>query len=257
MVPSQIHFCCCCQPTPEPQQHHQLWAASVTYTTAHGNARSFTHWARPGIEPTSLWILIRFLAHWATVGTPVIFFHLRCEGWIGRVCLSEEPTHALKWEKAWLSWGHERRPVWPEERRLGEDAGGWGQEAGVWSCKALSTMLRSLHFNLSKWQAREEPHQGEMSRREIHVYNVWRMDWREQAINAMKPSWKRLVVQGRNDGTWTRWDSGEGRVQQCCGWNEISVDWGACVVRECLVRDMETSLLWTEWCPPEIHMLKS
>ena len=30
------------------------------YTTAHGNTRSLTHWARPGIEPASSWILVRF-----------------------------------------------------------------------------------------------------------------------------------------------------------------------------------------------------
>ena len=37
-----------------------MWAASGTYTTAHGNAGSLTHWARPGIEPSSSWILVRF-----------------------------------------------------------------------------------------------------------------------------------------------------------------------------------------------------
>ena len=31
---------------------------SVTYTTAHGNARCLTHRARPGIEPASSWILV-------------------------------------------------------------------------------------------------------------------------------------------------------------------------------------------------------
>ena len=31
-------------------------------TTAHGNAGSLTHWARPGIEPTSSWILVRFIS---------------------------------------------------------------------------------------------------------------------------------------------------------------------------------------------------
>ena len=35
-----------------------------------GNARSLTHWARPKIQPTSSWILVRFLTHWATTGTP-------------------------------------------------------------------------------------------------------------------------------------------------------------------------------------------
>ena len=29
----------------------------------HGNAGSLTHWARPGIEPTSSWILVRFVNH--------------------------------------------------------------------------------------------------------------------------------------------------------------------------------------------------
>ena len=34
---------------------------SVTYTTAHGNTRSLTHQVRPGIEPMSLWIQVRFV----------------------------------------------------------------------------------------------------------------------------------------------------------------------------------------------------
>ena len=41
-----------CQPTP---QQHQIRALSATYTTAHSNARSATHEARPGIEPTTSW----------------------------------------------------------------------------------------------------------------------------------------------------------------------------------------------------------
>ena len=42
-----------CQP-----QQCQIQATSVTYITAHGNARSFIHWARPGIEPTTSWFLV-------------------------------------------------------------------------------------------------------------------------------------------------------------------------------------------------------
>ena len=38
-----------------------IQAVSVIYTTAHGNAGSLTHGGRPGIEPTSSWILVRFL----------------------------------------------------------------------------------------------------------------------------------------------------------------------------------------------------
>ena len=35
-----------------------------------GNTRSLTYWARPEIKPASSWILVRFLTHWATTGTP-------------------------------------------------------------------------------------------------------------------------------------------------------------------------------------------
>ena len=34
----------------------------LIYTTAHSNARSLTHWVRPGIEPTSSWTLVGFIA---------------------------------------------------------------------------------------------------------------------------------------------------------------------------------------------------
>ena len=48
-------------PSPQPQQC-QIQATSSTYTTAHGNAGSLTHWARPGIEPASSWLLSRFVS---------------------------------------------------------------------------------------------------------------------------------------------------------------------------------------------------
>ena len=43
-------------------RHSHSNARSVTYTTAHGNTRSLTHWARPGIEPTTSWFLVRFVS---------------------------------------------------------------------------------------------------------------------------------------------------------------------------------------------------
>ena len=52
---------CSCRPTPEPQQC-QIQAVSATYTTAQGNTGSLTHGARPGIEPTSAWLLVRFVS---------------------------------------------------------------------------------------------------------------------------------------------------------------------------------------------------
>ena len=35
---------------------------SGTYTTAHSNARFLTHWVRQGIEPATLWFLVRFIS---------------------------------------------------------------------------------------------------------------------------------------------------------------------------------------------------
>ena len=64
---------CRCQPTLQPQQRW-IWAASVTYLTAHGNARSLTHWTRSGIEPPTSWFLVGFVNHCATTGTPGIGF---------------------------------------------------------------------------------------------------------------------------------------------------------------------------------------
>ena len=40
----------------------QVRAESVTYTTAHSNAGSLTHWARPEIEPTTSWFLVGFIS---------------------------------------------------------------------------------------------------------------------------------------------------------------------------------------------------
>ena len=62
-----------CRPTPQPQQC-RIWVTSATYTTAQGNDRSLTLWARPGIEPASSWILVGFFNHWTMTGTPIFIF---------------------------------------------------------------------------------------------------------------------------------------------------------------------------------------
>ena len=54
------NWSCSCQATPQPQQCG-IWATYATYTTAHSNVGSFTHWARPGIEATSSGILVGFV----------------------------------------------------------------------------------------------------------------------------------------------------------------------------------------------------
>ena len=43
-------------------QPRGIWVESVTYTTVHGNIESPIHWARPGIKPTSSWILVGFVS---------------------------------------------------------------------------------------------------------------------------------------------------------------------------------------------------
>ena len=35
---------------------------SDLYTTTHGNAGTLIHWVRPGIEPASSWIVVRFVS---------------------------------------------------------------------------------------------------------------------------------------------------------------------------------------------------
>ena len=65
------------------RQQHQIWAASMTYTAAHGNAGSLTHWARPGMKPTFSWILITFITtepQWELIiGITFIWNHKRSQ----------------------------------------------------------------------------------------------------------------------------------------------------------------------------------
>ena len=50
-----------CQPTSQPLQC-RIQATSVTYTTAHSNARSLTHLVRPGIKPATSRFLVGFFS---------------------------------------------------------------------------------------------------------------------------------------------------------------------------------------------------
>ena len=59
-------------------QQCQIWVVSVTSATAWSGAGSLTHWARPGIKPTSLWILVGFLTGWATTGNSQLkYFYMK------------------------------------------------------------------------------------------------------------------------------------------------------------------------------------
>ena len=46
---------------PQPQQR-RIQASCTTYTTAHGNTRSPTHWVRPGIKPWSSRMPVGFIS---------------------------------------------------------------------------------------------------------------------------------------------------------------------------------------------------
>ena len=86
------NWSCSCWPQSQPQQR-QIQATSSTYTAAYGHARSLTCWARLGIKPTSSWILVGFLTHWATTGTPKIISLGICNNMHGSW------GHNAKWNK--------------------------------------------------------------------------------------------------------------------------------------------------------------
>ena len=58
-----------CQP-----QQRRIRAVPATYTTAHSNAGSPTHRARPGIEPTTSWLPVGPINYCAMTGTPKKIF---------------------------------------------------------------------------------------------------------------------------------------------------------------------------------------
>ena len=85
-----------CQPTPWPWQH-QIRAASATYTTAHGIARSSTHWARLRAEPISSWILVGFVTaepQWELPPSSSKSFEYL--SWLSNVRAAEEPLFCKK-----------------------------------------------------------------------------------------------------------------------------------------------------------------
>ena len=58
----------------------QIWAVSVNYTTTLSNAGSLTHWASPGIELTSSWILVGFVT--AELQLELLFTFFKILVWI-------------------------------------------------------------------------------------------------------------------------------------------------------------------------------
>ena len=74
---------------------------SEAYTTAHSNAGSLTHWARPGIDPMSSWILVGFITsepRWefslVPADTPLTSLILSFPGTQASLVLSKHMGHA-------------------------------------------------------------------------------------------------------------------------------------------------------------------
>ena len=55
-----------------PQSHSNVGSEPHLQPTPQlmGNTISIIHWARPGIKPAILWFPVRFVNHWAMMGTP-------------------------------------------------------------------------------------------------------------------------------------------------------------------------------------------
>ena len=98
----ELNQSCNCWPMPQPQQRG-IWAASMTYTIAHGNAGSLTPWWVPGIEPTSSCILVSFINHWAMTGTQVkpCFLMITLGEW-----WSSWKSYSLHFPTSWLKSKH-------------------------------------------------------------------------------------------------------------------------------------------------------
>ena len=82
------------QPVPQPQQHG-IQAASVTYVIAYGSTRSLTHRARPGIKPTSSWILVRFVTTEPQWELPSCQIFKTNEWWVNYVSEAQSRGQAL------------------------------------------------------------------------------------------------------------------------------------------------------------------
>ena len=76
---------------------------SLAYTIAQDNAGSLTHWARPGMEPSSSWMLVGFVNCWATTGTPTVEHFLKVKERVQRKRIWLVSTGIRVWSLALLS----------------------------------------------------------------------------------------------------------------------------------------------------------
>ena len=80
---------------------------SSTYTIGHGRAGFLTHWARPGIKPTSSWILVGFATTEHDGNSPLLYFWYR-PGAFHRAIPDYTPTwnHEGWWRLSPNPWQH-------------------------------------------------------------------------------------------------------------------------------------------------------
>ena len=108
----QSNESCSCRPTPQPQQC-RIQAVTATHTTAHGNTRSLTHWARPGIEPITSWFRVGFVSAvpWWELQVSIKFY------WNTFVLIYLHTAHSSLWPR-WHSWVSVMEIVWPLRANL-------------------------------------------------------------------------------------------------------------------------------------------
>ena len=83
--------------TPQPQQRG-IQAESATYTTAHSNAGSLTHWERQEIKPVSSWMLTGFVSTEPCWELPFLFLKLSIQNLIFKYLMIWKKH--IKWKKA-------------------------------------------------------------------------------------------------------------------------------------------------------------
>ena len=84
----------------------QIQATSATYTTAHGNAGSPTHWVRSGIKPASSWILVGLTTEPRRELPEIYSLFYYLESWVlnrlGRLLnMDRKGTVSLRGKKNW------------------------------------------------------------------------------------------------------------------------------------------------------------
>ena len=81
-------FVCFClfraAPTAYGSSQARSWIGPVAARLchSHSNARSLTHWGRPGIEPESSWMLVRFVSCELWWELPVLIYLKVCHVWM-------------------------------------------------------------------------------------------------------------------------------------------------------------------------------